>query len=257
MIKLEHVGLLRQGQWILKDINWEVKAGEQWVMLGLNGAGKTALLHMLSAFHFPVTGEVTVLGRRFGKDPLGEGLRQDIGLVSQTLKQRFYVEDTAYQIVLSGGFSSIGLYETPTDQMRDKAKQLLKDVGIFHYADQAYEKLSQGEKQRVMIARSLMRDPKLLILDEPTTGLDFVAKEQLLETVESIMKKDNPPLVLYVTHHVDEILPTFTHVLMLKDGEVFRSGERRTLLTEASLSNFFQLPLEIMWQHERPYLFKK
>lgn len=257
MIRLEHVGLLRQGKWILDDINWEVKPGEQWVVLGLNGAGKTALLHMLSAFHFPVTGEVTVLGRRFGKAPLGEGLRQDIGLVSQTLKQRFYEQDTAYQIVLSGGVSSIGLYETPTDAMRTKAKQLLRDVGIFHYADQPYEKLSQGEKQRVMIARSLMRDPKLLILDEPTTGLDFVAKEQLLETVSAIMKQVNPPMVLYVTHHADEILPSFTHVLMLKDGKVFQSGERRALLTEESLSAFFQLPLEMVWQHERPYLIKK
>ena len=185
MIKLEHVGLLRQGQWILKDINWEVKAGEQWVMLGLNGAGKTALLHMLSAFHFPVTGEVTVLGRRFGKDPLGEGLRQDIGLVSQTLKQRFYVEDTAYQIVLSGGFSSIGLYETPTDQMRDKAKQLLKDVGIFHYADQAYEKLSQGVKHQSKTIDTARH--KIIGVDE------YNESERHKQTTEDNLSHRRPP----------------------------------------------------------------
>lgn len=257
MIELKHVGLLRQGKWILHDINWTAREGEQWVILGLNGAGKTALLHMLSAFHFPATGNVTVLDRRFGKDPLGESLRQEIGLVSQTLKQRFYVEDTAYQIVLSGGFNSIGLYETPTDQMRAKAKKLLKDVGMLHYADQPYDELSQGEKQRVMIARSLMRDPKLLILDEPTTGLDFLGKEQLLETITAIIHKEDPPMVLYVTHHIDEILPIYTHVLMLKEGKVFKKGERDALINEESLSDFINLPIELKWHHRRPYVIKK
>lgn len=257
MIDLRNVGLRRNGKWILKDINWQAKQDQHWVLLGLNGAGKTALLHMLSAFHFPVTGEVTVLNRRFGKDPLGEELRKEIGLVSQTLQQRFFQTDSAYQIVLSGGFSSVGLYHTPTDEMRERAQQLLKDVDAYHYADRAYETLSQGEKQRVMIARALMGHPKLLILDEPTQGLDFLAKEMLFKTIETISKRDDAPMMLYVTHHVDEILPLFTHVLMLKDGEVFKEGPVKKLITENQLSSFFGTKIELTWHQERPFIYLK
>ncbi|WP_344911814.1 ABC transporter ATP-binding protein [Amphibacillus indicireducens] len=257
MINLENIGLIRQGKWILDQINWQVKAGEHWVLLGLNGAGKTALLHMLSAYHFPAQGSIEVLGRKFGKDPLGEELRQEIGLVSQTIKSRFYDSDSAYQIVLSGGFASIGLYETPTDQMRARAQQLLKDLGCFHYANRAYYTLSQGEKQRVMIARALMGQPKLLILDEPTNGLDFLATEKLLDAVERIASRPDAPTILYVTHHVNEILPLFDKILMLKEGKVYRSGNKDELLSEQTLSAFFETDIQLTWQNNRPQIWRK
>ncbi|HHU20520.1 MAG TPA: ABC transporter ATP-binding protein [Bacilli bacterium] len=257
MINLENIGLIRQGKWILDQINWQVKAGEHWVLLGLNGAGKTALLHMLSAYHFPAKGSIEVLGRKFGKDPLGEELRQEIGLVSQTIKSRFYDSDSAYQIVLSGGFASIGLYETPTDQMRARAQQLLKDLGCFHYANRAYYTLSQGEKQRVMIARALMGQPKLLILDEPTNGLDFLATEKLLDAVERIASRPDAPTILYVTHHVNEILPLFDKILMLKEGKVYRSGNKDELLSEQTLSAFFETDIQLTWQNNRPQIWRK
>lgn len=257
IINLENIGLIRKGKWILDQINWQVKAGEHWVLLGLNGAGKTALLHMLSAYHFPAKGSIEVLGRRFGKDPLGEELRQEIGLVSQTIKSRFYDSDSAYQIVLSGGFASIGLYETPTDQMRARAQQLLKDLGCFHYANRAYYTLSQGEKQRVMIARALMGQPKLLILDEPTNGLDFLATEKLLDAVTRISSRPDAPTILYVTHHVNEILPLFDKVLMLKEGKVYRSGSKDELLSESTLSSFFGTDIQLTWQNNRPQIWRK
>ncbi len=257
IINLADIGLIRQGKWILDQINWQVKAGEHWVLLGLNGAGKTALLHMLSAYHFPAKGSIEVLGRKFGKDPLGEDLRQEIGLVSQTIKSRFYDSDSAYQIVLSGGFASIGLYETPTDEMRARAQQLLKDLGCFHYANRAYYTLSQGEKQRVMIARALMGAPKLLILDEPTNGLDFLATEKLLDAVERISLRPDAPTILYVTHHVNEILPLFDKVLMLKEGKVYRSGSKEELLSEETLSSFFGTEIQLSWQNNRPQIWRK
>lgn len=257
IIDLKDIGLVRKGKWILDQINWQVKEGEHWVLLGLNGAGKTALLHMLSAFHFPAKGSIEVLGRRFGKDALGEELRQDIGLVSQTIKSRFYDSDSAYQIVLSGGFASIGLYETPTDEMRARAQELLKELGCFHYANRAYYTLSQGEKQRVMIARALMGQPKLLILDEPTNGLDFLAKEQLLDAVEQISSRSDAPTIVYVTHHVDEILPIFDKILMLKEGRVHRSGSKAELLTEPSLASFFGTEINLSWQNNRPHIWRK
>lgn len=170
VLDLQQVGLKKDGNWILKGIDWHIEKGEHWALLGLNGAGKTALLHMLCAYYFPTEGKVKVINKQFGKDVLGEQLRQQIGIVSSTMKQRIYGIDSAYQVILSGAFASIGLYETPTDQMREKAQQLLKELDCFSYANRPYRTLSQGEQQRVLIGRSLMNDPELLILDEPTTG---------------------------------------------------------------------------------------
>ncbi|CQR48372.1 putative ABC transporter ATP-binding protein YlmA [Paraliobacillus sp. PM-2] len=257
MLHLENVGLLRNGKWILKDINWNMKKGEHWTLLGLNGAGKTALLHMLCAYYFPTEGSVSVLGKRFGKDPLGDELRQQIGVVSSKIQARFYESDSAYQIVLSGAFASIGLYEEPTDYMRLKAQKLLKNLGCYQYANRSFYTLSQGEKQRVMIARALMGDPRLLILDEPTIGLDFLAREQLLETIEQLAKRTDSPSIIYVTHHVEEILPCFQHTLLLKEGEVFTQGDTKSTITEQSLTHFFNIPVVLSWEDNRPYIRKK
>lgn len=172
-----------------KGVDWTVKGGEHWALYGLNGAGKTALLNMLCAYYFPTAGRVNVLGHEFGKSELGEKLRRKIGLVSAVLQQKLYPEDSAFEIVLSGAFASIGLYQTPTQDIREKAISFLEEFGSIDYADRRYETLSQGEKQKVLISRALMSDPELLILDEPVTGLDFIAREQVLETIESIAKK--------------------------------------------------------------------
>lgn len=189
VLQLEHASLKRNGEWILKDIDWTVEKGEHWALYGLNGAGKTALLNMLCAYYFPTIGKVTVLGREFGKTELGEKLRRKIGLVSAALQQKLYPEDSAFEIVLSGAFASIGLYESPSQSVREKAVALLEEFGSIRYADRRYETLSQGEKQKVLIARALMADPELLILDEPVTGLDFIAREQVLDTVEQICQE--------------------------------------------------------------------
>ncbi|MDG5787100.1 ABC transporter ATP-binding protein [Evansella sp. AB-P1] len=256
VLQVENVSLIRDGNWILKDINWDVKKGEHWALLGLNGAGKTALLHMLYAFYFPTKGNVSVLGKRYGKDILGEDLRRRIGLVSSILKDRIYEEDSAYQIVLSGAFASIGLYGTPSDVMRHKAQQLLKELGCFEYANRSFRTLSQGERQRVLIARALMGNPELLILDEPTNGLDFLAREQLLEVIERISENPNLPTIIFVTHHVEEILPCFKKTLLLKEGKVFTSGRTEQVLTNEVLTNFFDVPVNVSWQKDRPILMK-
>ncbi|RCW73119.1 ABC transporter ATP-binding protein [Saliterribacillus persicus] len=257
ILSLKDVALKKDGNWILSDVNWEIDNGDHWVLLGLNGAGKTALLHMLGAYYFPTKGSVTVLDKTFGKDVLGESLRQQIGIVSASLKARMYEADTAYHIALSGGFASIGLYETPTDEMRKKAKYLLKQMGCLKYGNRSYRTLSQGEQQRVLIARALMADPKLLILDEPTSGLDFIAREQLLEAIEKITMDKDSPTVIYVTHHVDEILPTFNKTLLLKDGTVFSQGDTSEMITTDHLTEFFGVPVEVDHTHKRPLLRKK
>ncbi|MGG3890867.1 ABC transporter ATP-binding protein [Metabacillus fastidiosus] len=256
VIRIEDASVKRNGEWILEHINWYVNKGEHWVLYGLNGAGKTALLNMLCSYYFPTEGSVEVLGRKFGKDILGEQLRKRIGLVSASIQQRFYPSDSAFEIVLSGAYGTVGLYEKPTQEIREKAIFLLEQLGSIEYADRNYETLSQGEKQRVLIGRALMGDPKLLILDEPSTGLDFIARESLLETIEQIAEAKDAPTLLYVTHHVEEILPVFTHTMLLKDGQVFNAGKTRDMLQNDILTDFFNLPVEVIWNNDRPLLVK-
>lgn len=256
VVQLEDVSLKRDGKWILQKVNWDIKKGENWVLFGLNGAGKSAILNMLNAEYFPTTGKVTVLGMEFGKTYLGEKLRRKIGLVSSAIQQKFHPGDNAFEIVLSGAFASIGLYETPTDAMREKAKNLLEELGCIQYANQNYQTLSQGEKQRVLIARALMADPQLLILDEPANALDFIAREQLLETIETIGRRSDAPTMIYVTHHVEEILPVFNKTLLLKKGQVFASGDTEEMISSERLTQFFGIPVRVFWNGNRPFLAK-
>jgi iron complex transport system ATP-binding protein len=256
ILKLADVSLRRDGKSILKNINWEIKRGENWVLFGLNGAGKTAILNILNAYYFPTTGIVTVLGKEFGRTYLGEKLRKQIGFVSSSLQEKFHQGDNAFEVVLSGAFASIGLYETPTDEMRKRAITLLKELGCITYANRNYETLSQGEKQRVLIARALMAHPSLLIFDEPTNGLDFIAREEFLETVERITSNLNAPSIIYVTHHVEEILPIFNKTLLLKAGQVFAAGDTCEMISSRQLSEFFNIPVEVIWTNNRPLLSK-
>ena len=257
VVQLEHVSLIRDGKWILQDVNWGIEKGEHWVLFGLNGSGKTAILNLLNAYYFPTKGKITVLDLEFGKTYLGEKLRKQIGFVSSSLQEKFHPDDNAFEVVLSGAFASIGLYETPTDQIRQKAIALLEELGCIEYANRNYTTLSQGEKQRVLIARALMADPSLLILDEPTNGLDFIAREQLLESVEKITENQDAPTIIYVTHHVEEILPVFAKTLLLKKGQVFASGETKDMIASVKLTEYFNLPVKVHWENGRPLLSKR
>ncbi|WP_342431600.1 ABC transporter ATP-binding protein [Neobacillus sp. FSL H8-0543] len=256
VLHLENVSMRRGETWILKDINWKIEKGQNWILFGLNGAGKTSLLNLLNAYTFPTNGKVSVLGMEFGKTYLAERLRKQIGFVSSAIQEKFRPDDNAFEVVLSGAFASIGLYETPTDEIRQKAITLLENLGCIEYANRNYETLSHGEKQRVLIARALMADPALLILDEPTNGLDFIAREQLLESIEDIMKTPDAPAIIYVTHHVEEILPLFNKTLLLKAGQVFASGDTSEMISSEQLSRFFELPVSVIWNNNRPLLSK-
>ncbi|MGX9134094.1 ABC transporter ATP-binding protein [Rummeliibacillus sp. JY-2-4R] len=254
VLHLQDVSLRKDESWILHHIDWEIQKGEHWVLYGLNGAGKTALLNMLCAYYFPTSGQVEVVGKTFGKSVLGDQLRRKIGIVSAGFQEMLNPLDSAFEIVLSGAYASIGLYDKPTPEIREKAIRLLHRLGSFDYADRNYETLSQGEKQRILIGRALMLDPELLILDEPATGFDFIAREALLKTVDEIAKMENGPTIIYVTHHVEEILPVFQNTLLLKKGEVFAKGKTKEMLKSDTLSAFFETPVECIWRNERPLL---
>ncbi|PBB06624.1 ABC transporter ATP-binding protein [Salimicrobium humidisoli] len=257
IIDMKEVSLKREDRFILNNITWQVENGEHWAILGLNGSGKTFLLNLINAYTFPSSGTMNVLGLEFGKTYLAEKLRKQIGFVSASVQNRLHKGDNAFEVVLSGAFASIGLYDTPTDEIREKAIRILRELDCYDYANRLYETLSSGEKQRVLIARALMAEPELLILDEPTNGLDFLAKEQMLESVERIAEKEKGPTILYVTHHVDEILPVFEHTLLLKEGEIYEAGETNRLLDSDMMTSFFGVPVEISEKNHRPLLKKR
>jgi len=253
IIDLQQIYWEREDRTILNNVNWQVENGQHWCLLGLNGSGKTTLLNMVNGYQWPTSGSIAVLGHLFGTYDLRE-LRKEIGWVSTSLQQKLYGSDTALNIVLSGRSSSIGIYDVPTDSEREQAYHIMQTLGCESLASRTYQTLSQGEKQRVLIGRALMNKPKLLILDEPCTGLDIIAREQLLERIASLAKQEDCPTLIYVTHHVEEILPCFTHTLLLKNGEVFAQGETGAVLTSEGMSTFFEVPIQLEKENERYWL---
>lgn len=242
IVELKNVSVIRNYKYLLKDINWKIKAGEHWVIFGLNGAGKTMLLNMLNGYIFPSKGELKVLGKTVGQYDMRK-LRKSIGWVSSSIQEKFHDYSTAMDIVMSGKFATVDLYDEVTEEDRIHAKNCLKMLNALFLADREYRTFSQGEKQRVLIARGLMAQPELLILDEPCTGLDIIAREQLLEIIKNLSEDENAPTLIYVTHHTEEILPTFSHTLLLKRGEIYSAGITDEILTKENLSEFLEAPI--------------
>ncbi|TXK75926.1 ABC transporter ATP-binding protein [Paenibacillus sp. N3.4] len=244
-ICIEDVTYRRGELELLKKMNWQVKKGEHWAILGLNGSGKTTLLNVINGYIWPTTGKVSVLENDFGSIDLRE-LRKEIGWVSSSLQEKLYANDKSEYIVVSGKFATIGLYEKPSEEDWERASQLMKQLGCAHLAGRAFQTCSQGEKQKLLIARALMASPKLLILDEPCNGLDLFSRERLLEAIAQLAGAADAPTLLYVTHHTEEILPIFQHVLLLRRGEVFQHGVVGEVLTSAKMSHFFESQVEVI-----------
>ncbi|ARK30624.1 ABC transporter ATP-binding protein [Halalkalibacter krulwichiae] len=255
VVALKDVVWKREGRMILNQINWQVIKGQHWVILGLNGSGKTSILNLLIGYQWCSKGEVHVLGQKFGQTNIPE-LRKSIGWVSSSVDERYTARgsDSALDVVISGKYASIGLFEQVTDEDCTRARHLLKELRIEHLANHSFLKLSQGEKRRVVIARALMAQPKLLILDEPCNGLDLYSREQLLETIERLSMVEGGPTLLYVTHHIEEVIPTISHVLLVNDGEVVAQGEKHKTLTKENLEKTFRLPITVKWQDERAWV---
>jgi iron complex transport system ATP-binding protein len=191
-IRLTNVGLRRGDTWILRDINWHVPAGACAAILGPNGSGKSTLTRILACHYWPTVGESSVLGAQFGDASLVE-LRKSIRLVQPAGPYDIDAELTAHQVVLTGFFGTLGLYNHPTEQMVSESDRLLRQVGLAHVRDHVYSTLSSGEKVRSLIARALAREPRLLLLDEPTSGLDLLAREQVLATIQALFENGPPP----------------------------------------------------------------
>ncbi|WP_334073171.1 MULTISPECIES: ABC transporter ATP-binding protein [Paenibacillus] len=253
IVEVKDVYWKREEKVILKDVNWTISKGEHWAILGLNGSGKTTLLNMITGYIWPTEGQISVLGERYGTVDLRE-MRRRIGWVSSSFQERIHPNEQTQHLVISGLHASIGLFEKPTDEHVQKAVHLMETLGCGHLVDRQYQTCSQGEKQKLLIARALMASPELLILDEACNGLDLLSRESLLQSIANLMKEKDAPTLLYVTHHVEEILPEFTHSLLLRKGTVFASGRTTEVLTSERLTALFETPVQVTWKNERAWL---
>ncbi|WP_127530998.1 ABC transporter ATP-binding protein [Paenibacillus kobensis] len=253
IIDIRDVTWRRGDHTVLNNVNWQVRSNEHWALLGLNGSGKTTLLNMINGYIWPTKGEINVLGHRFGEIDLRQ-LRQSIGWVSSSLQEKLYGTDRTQNVVISGKFASIGLYEKTGEEEYARAESLMATLGCSHLLDREYRTCSQGEKQKLLIARALMADPKLLILDEPCNGLDLFSREMLLDSIQQLAGRSDSPTMIFVTHHTEEILPMFSKVLLLRRGEVVRQGETASMLGSDVLSSFFEAPVAVEKHDDRYYV---
>ncbi len=235
---------------ILANIHWTMHRGEHWVILGANGSGKTSLLKALTGYMTPTRGEITVLGEEFGESDWRE-LRKHVGVVSASISQLVHEEDTGLEIVAGGKDAMIGYWGRISRADADRAKRLLALLRVSYAYDRTWEVLSQGERQRVLIARALMANPVILILDEPCTGLDPVARERFLRDLGRLARRKNAPGLLFVTHHIEEILPEFTHLLALKKGRITYSGPKAAGLNSRVLGGVFQASISVRRSGDR------
>ncbi|NYJ01318.1 iron complex transport system ATP-binding protein [Nocardioides thalensis] len=237
---------VRRGQATLIDrITWVVKDGERWVVLGANGAGKTTLLQVAAAQLYPTSGAVGILGELLGTVDVFE-LRPRIGVSSAAVAERIPRDEKVRDLVVSASYAVLGRWREEYDDVdHQRAESLLRELGVTHLADRVFGTLSEGERKRVQIARSLMTDPELLLLDEPAAGLDLGGREDLVSTLSVLAYDPDSPATVLVTHHVEEIPPGFTHVLMLRDGAVVDAGPIMETLTPESLSATFGMPLQL------------
>ncbi|HWV26270.1 MAG TPA: ABC transporter ATP-binding protein [Aeromicrobium sp.] len=238
-IDLSKVTVVRSGATLLDQVSWRVESGEHWIVLGPNGAGKTTLMQIAGAQMHPSSGTATVLGERLGRVDLVD-LRTRIGHSSTKIADLIPDSETAADVVLSAAYAVSGRWQEQYDD-EDVARrdQIMSELGIANLRERTFGTLSEGERKRVLIARALMTDPEMLILDEPAAGLDLGAREDLVASLELLASDDQSPVLVMVTHHVEEIPVGFTHVLMLRAGRIVAAGPIATTLTEQNLNRAF------------------
>jgi iron complex transport system ATP-binding protein len=251
VLSLAGVSVVRGSARLLDEVTWEVSEGERWVILGPNGAGKTTLLQLAAARAHPTSGTVSVLGQTLGQVDVFD-LRPRVGLASAALAERIPAHERVGDVVVTASYAVTGRWIEEYDRLdHDRAGRLLSTLDVGHLADRTFGTLSEGERKRVQIARSLMSDPELLLLDEPAAGLDLAGREDLVRRLGRVAEDVNAPALVLVTHHVEEIPPHFTDVLLLRAGRVIAAGPLGTTLTRENLETTFGLPLVLDRYGER------
>ncbi|MGW6404747.1 ABC transporter ATP-binding protein [Streptomyces sp. NPDC055134] len=253
VLELVDVSVVREGRALVDQVSWSVKEGERWVILGPNGAGKTTLLNVASSYLFPSQGTATILGETLGKPGTDVfELRPRIGVAGIALAEKLPKRQTVLQTVLTAAYGmTAGWHEDYEDIDEQRARAFLDRLGMSDFLDRKFGTLSEGERKRTLIARALMTDPELLLLDEPAAGLDLGGREDLVRRLGRLARDPVAPSMIMVTHHVEEIAPGFTHVLMIRQGKVLAAGPLELELTSRNLSLCFGLPLVVEQRGER------
>ena len=245
VLALSDVSVIRDSNTIIDNLNWNVEGDERWVILGPNGAGKTTLLQIAAAMTHPSAGTAIVLDSQLGSTDLFE-LRPRVGFASSAMARRFPADESVLNVVITAAYSVTGRWNESYDDVDlRRAQRVLAEWKLDHLADRLFGSLSDGEQKRVQIARSVMTDPELLLLDEPAASLDLGAREELLQLLGGYASSTVAPAIVMVTHHVEEIPQGFTHALLLTKGSVVASGSIQTVLTNENLSLTFGLPIEV------------
>lgn len=252
VVSLENVTVIKDGNRLIHNVSWTIGEGERWILFGANGSGKTTLLEVVSSYLFPTKGSVSLFGQRLGAADV-RLLRPRIGYVGPAPTQYVRSHYSSLNIVITGLHASFvdTRWHTYEDADWDRAAECLETLHAGHLADREFATMSEGERKRVLIARSLMAAPDLLLLDEPGSGLDLGARERLVDSLRSLAASpDSPPIVL-VTHHVEEIPPGFDQILVMAGGKAVKSGKLDDVLTPDTLQQTFGLPLEVERNHDR------
>ncbi|MEJ2868692.1 ABC transporter ATP-binding protein [Actinomycetospora sp. OC33-EN08] len=251
IVRLRGVGVRRGGNTLVTGIDWTVEVDERWVVIGPNGAGKTTLLRLAAAEMHPTVGTVDLLGERMGRVNVFE-LRERIGLASAALSGRVPGDEVVRDVVRSAGYGVLGTWRETYDAVDDgRAEAMLEVLGALPLADRTFGTLSSGERQRTLLARALMTDPELLLLDEPASGLDLGGREDLVAGLTALAADPDGPTMVMVTHHVEEIPPGFTHGMLLREGGIVAQGLLDDVMTSENLSAAFDQPLELLSRRGR------
>ncbi|HWS36014.1 MAG TPA: ABC transporter ATP-binding protein [Actinoplanes sp.] len=245
VIAFDQVSVVRDGNFLIRDLSWQVELDERWVVLGPNGAGKTTLLNLASARLHPTRGTAWVLGEQLGRTDINE-LRTRVGITTGRLADHVPPSERVIDVVVTAAWSVVGRWrETYDPQDEARARELLDQLGVAAFAEREFGTLSEGERKRTQIARALMTDPELMLLDEPTAGLDLGGRETLIGHLTELALDPDAPAMVVVTHHVEEIPPGFTHALLLREGTIVASGLLGEVLTAENLTKTFGLPLVV------------
>ena len=251
ILELSSISVQRGDRIILGPLDWQVLEGQRWVVLGPNGAGKTTLLQICSSLIHPTTGSITILGQTLGKVDVFE-LRTRIGLTSSALVDQLPSDELVMDVVLTAAYAMFGRWQEKYDLWDEsRAMALLTALGVRELGNRVYGTLSDGEKKRVQIARALMADPELLLLDEPASALDLGGREDLLKRIETFSKDPLAPATVVVTHHIEEIPSGTTHALLLRDGKTVAQGEIESVINDENLSVAYGLPISVQAEHGR------
>lgn len=253
IVKLKNIRFERDDRTILNNISWTIEKNQHWALLGANGSGKTSLLKIITGYEWPTEGSVQVLDQSYGKCNLPE-LRKHIGWVSAALEHNLPEKDSAVEIVASGLDASMGIFRDMTKNEFAVAADSLAMVNARNCAEQKFGILSQGEQQRVLIARALINRPSLLILDEPCAGLDPAAKVRFLSDLSRLADSTDAPVMVFVTHHIEEIESWISRVMVLKNGEILSSGLKAEVLTTEILSLAFDMYMPVTKEGLRYYI---